>query len=442
MKTTLLLAGLLALAGCAAQDAPMPAPGVPATQPGPLPALAAADAVLYEAFVPAFSAAGTLAGMLPRLDSIRQTGANVLWLMPVHPTHFSPYAVDDYRAINPDFGDFAAFDALVAAAHQRGLRVMLDWVANHTSYHHPWIAAHPDWYNHDAAGNIVHPNPQWLDVADLDFNQPALRRQMTADMKFWVTDHGIDGFRCDAADLVPDDYWQAALAELKTANPNLLLLAEGSNPAHYAAGFQLAFGWDFYTALHQVLSLQWPARTLAATHRAEMQGVPAGCYRLRFTTNHDEAQQGTLPARYGSEAAARAAYVATLAFGAAPLLFNGQETGDLPRFYQARHVPIRWGLDPTAGAFYGPLLRAYNALPALRRGTVEDLSDGDDDLVVRRRLGAAEAAVLLNVRNYPLALALPAALQGPGWTDALSGTAVATPDTVRLPAYGYAIWRR
>lgn len=407
----------------------------------PLPVLAARDAVLYEVFIADFSQAGTLDGMLPRLDSLQKLGVNTLWLMPVFPTHNSPYAVDDYGAVNREFGDLAAFDRLVAAAHQRGLRVMLDWVANHTSYYHPWIQQHPDWYTRDASGQIAHPMPTWTDVADLNYAQPALRQAMTAAMKTWVTEHAIDGFRCDAADLVPDDYWREALAELRQANPNLLFLAEGSLTSHYAAGFPLTFGWDFYNALQNVMLRNASAATLAAAHTQELQGVPAGCYRLRFLTNHDEVQGGTPATRFGSEAAARAAYVATLAFGATPLLYNGQEAGDPAQLNSPTRTPIRWGLDPTASAFYRSLLTAYNAAPAWRGGPVEYFDQAPGTVVVRHRLGSQEVAILVNLRNSAATVPLPAALQGT-WTNALTNAPVTGPAAVALPAYGYAVWQR
>lgn len=433
----LLLSGLLG--GCQ----PARKPPVPADELNisPLPALMARDAVLYEVFVPGFSQAGTFEGMLTRLDSLKALGVNTLWLMPLHPTHGSPYAVDDYTAVNRDLGDLAAFDRLVAAAHQRGLRVLLDWVANHTSYHHPWLQQHPDWYTRDANGRVVAPVPAWTDVADLDYSRPALRIAMTAAMKDWVTHHAIDGFRCDAADMVPDDYWQNALYELRQANPNLFFLAEGSKATHYAAGFQLTFGWDFYNALLRVLAQQAPAAALAAAHAQEMQAVPAGSPRLRFVTNHDEVQGGAPDARFGSEAAARAAFVATLAFAPAPLLYNGQETGDPAPLNNPGRTPIRWGLDATAGPFYRVLLGAYNALPAWRTGPAEYFDQLPGTVVVRHRLGSQEVLVLANLRNAAVPVPLPAALQGT-WTNGLTRVPVAAGATVALPAYGYAVWQR
>ncbi|ALW85101.1 hypothetical protein AUC43_08360 [Hymenobacter sedentarius] len=431
---------LASLAGCRAggEEAPAPQP----TSISPLPALAAQDVVLYEVFIADFSAAGTLDGMLPRLDSLKALGVNTLWLMPLHPTHGSPYAVDDYGAVNREFGDMAAFDRLVAAAHQRGLRVMLDWVANHTSYYHPWILAHPDWYTRDATGQIVHPDPQWTDVADLNYREPALRQAMVAAIKSWVTQHAIDGFRCDAADLVPDDFWLPALSELRQANPNLFFLAEGRRTAHYASGFQLTFGWDFYSALQNVVVRRAPAASLAAAHAQEMQSVPAGAYRLRFTTNHDEVQAAPPAVRFGSEAAARAAYVATLAFGAAPLLYNGQEAGDPAQLNSPTRQPIRWSYDPSAGRFYRELLAAYNHLPALRAGPAEYFDQSPNAVVVRHRLNGQEVAVLVNLSNGPVSVALPTALQGAAWTDALTKIAVPGASVVALPAYGYLVWQR
>ncbi|MGI4872047.1 MAG: alpha-amylase family glycosyl hydrolase [Janthinobacterium lividum] len=441
---SLLLTGLTSC-GATEDDAltPAPIPVPAASNVSSLPALAAQNVVLYEVFVADFSVPGAFDGMLTRLDSLKDTRVNTLWLMPIHPTHGSPYAVDSYTAVNPDFGDLAAFDRLVVAAHKRGLHVLLDWVANHTSYYHPWILAHPDWYNHDANGQIVHPQPAWTDVADLNYNQPALRQEMTSSMSTWVTQHAVDGFRCDAADLVPADFWQQAISTLHQANPNLLLLAEGSNTSHYGAGFALTFGWDFYTAMQSVFIRNASVAGLPVAHAQEMQQVPAGAYRLRFTTNHDEVQAGTPAAQLGSEAAARAAYVATLAFGATPLLYNGQEAGDPAQLTNPVRTPIRWGLDPTAGTFYRRLLRLYQAQPAWRAGPAEWFAQSPNAVVVRHRLNGQEVAILVNVRSYAITLTPPAAWAGgAGWVDAFSQQPAQPAQPLALPAYGYAIWLR
>ncbi|WP_310396787.1 alpha-amylase family glycosyl hydrolase [Hymenobacter sp.] len=450
-----LLLGLLALAmaghSCK-EDVPGPPdtpPVVPPVTPAAGPVVAPADAVVYEAFVRDFSAAGTFDGMLPRLDSIKSLGANVLWLMPIHPigqvkrvgSVGSPYAVRDYLAANPDLGDLAAFDRLVVAAHQRNLTVILDWVANHTAWDHAWIQQHKDWYTQNAAGVIQTPVPEWQDVADLNYDRPELRREMIRAMRFWVQRHGVDGFRCDAADMVPDSFWKEAIDSLQRVRPNLFLLAEGGKASHLASGFKLNFGWDFYDALKQVFNQRAGVPTLTASHTREQQGAPAGRYRLRFTTNHDFSfTEGPAPEIFGSPAAAEAAYVATLAYGATPLIYNGQEAGDPARLSLFEKQTISWTARPATTAFYRRVLRLYHELPALRTGTIT-AGTSPDVVTVLRATGPQRVAVLVNVRAQPVTLAVPAAWPATSWTNALTGQPVANSPTLTLPAHGYAIWR-
>ncbi len=446
----LLILTLLVGAACQSNE-PRPAPPpTPPVTPGMGPTVAASDAVVYEAFVRDFSAAGTFDGLIPRLDSIKSLGCNVLWLMPIHPigqvrrvgSVGSPYAVRDYTAPNPDMGDLAAFDRLVAAAHQRNLAVILDWVANHTAWDHAWLQQHPDWYTRDAAGNVVPPLPEWQDVADLNYNQPALRREMIRAMRFWVQRHGVDGFRLDAADLVPDAFWKEAIDSLNRVRPNLFWLAEGGNASHFASGAQLAYGWDFYQALKQVFRQNADASLLGTTHTRELQNAPLGRYRLRFTTNHDFSfTDGTPPEWYGSAAAAQAAYVATLAYGAAPLVYNGQEVGDPARLSLFEKQTISWNYSPATTAFYRRLLRLYNTLPALRTGTVLAPPVAPGIVSVLRASAQQRVAVLVNVRGQPTTLTVPTAWQNTAWTDAQTGQAVPASASLTLPAYGYVVWK-
>lgn len=427
----------LSLAACQADSAPEPTPA-----PASLPPLAPRDVVLYEVFVPRFSPAGTFDGMIPRLDSLRTLGVNTIWLMPVHPTGAggSPYCVRDYAAINPEMGDVSGFDRLVAAAHARGQRVLLDWVANHTAWNHAWMQQHPEWYTHDATGQIVSPLPQWTDVADLNYDQPALRQAMIGQMRFWVQQHHVDGFRCDAADMVPDDFWQQAIRDLSATRPDLLWLAEGEKPTHYRSGFQLTFGWSFYSALKKVFANGAATSTLTTAHQLEMQDVPAGSFRLRFTTNHDEASQDQPPAvLFGGPSGAAAAYVATLAYGAVPLLYNGQEAND-PVLLGEPKRPVNWSRDLATTRFFRQLLPAYRATNALRDGTTTSFPQASADaVVVERTYGTERVAVVVNVRNRPVSVPLPGGWHG--GKNLLTQQPFAPGATLPLPAYGYAIWQ-
>jgi glycosidase len=173
------------------------------------------NAVIYEVYLRSFSREGTFRGLEKRLPELKDLGVTVIWLMPIHPVgelkrkgHLgSPYAVRDYYAVNPEFGTLEDFRSLVRSVHNTGMHIIIDLVINHTAWDNPLITEHPDWYTHDEKREIVSPNKDWTDVADLDYSRQGLRDYMTGMMVYWVRDIGIDGYRCDVAELLPTDFW-------------------------------------------------------------------------------------------------------------------------------------------------------------------------------------------------------------------------------------------
>lgn len=203
------------------------------------------DVVMYQVNPRVFAPEKSFKAVERRLDSIQALGINVVWFMPINEVGQeksvnSPYCVKDYKGVNPEFGTLDEFKALVATCHQKGMNVIIDWVANHTSWDNAWIA-NKEWYTQDEAGNIIFPaGTGWKDVADLNFDNQEMRLAMIEAMKFWVTEIGIDGFRCDAADFVPFDFWKQALDSLRAIpDRSLLMLAEGKRRDHFEAGFDM-----------------------------------------------------------------------------------------------------------------------------------------------------------------------------------------------------------
>ncbi|MEY4913115.1 MAG: hypothetical protein RL025_942, partial [Bacteroidota bacterium] len=251
------------------------------------------DLVMYEVNLRAFSSAGTIQGVIDRLDSIRLLGVNALWLMPLHPVGVlkginSPYCVRDFKAVGAEYGTLEDLRRLTDAAHARGMAVLMDWVANHTAWDHPWMA-NDGWYTRNNQGQVVHPpGTNWLDVADLNYSNQAMRDAMVDAMLYWIYQANIDGFRCDYADGVPFDFWEATWARLRSLpGRRLLLFAEGSRSDHFQADFDLNFGWSTYSALKQVWQGQSPSVYLNARLN-QSQSSPPGKAWLQFTTNHDE----------------------------------------------------------------------------------------------------------------------------------------------------------
>jgi glycosidase len=312
---------------------------------------------IYEVFVRDFSSTGNLRGVTRGLDRIQATGANVLWLMPIYPVGVlnrkdplgSPYSVSNYRAINPRFGTPADFRALVRAVHARGMKLILDWVPNHTSWDHVWVREHPDFYVRNERGELTVPRDDqgkltdWTDVAQLDYGNPALRREMIATMRWWLTEYGIDGFRMDVAGFVPDEFWREAVPALRAAVPRrILLLAEWGDLKMHRFGFDLSYAWDSYSRLKAV----WrgaPADTLVRSELADLANMPRGGMRLRFATNHDETAWDKPPViLFGDKAGARAAFVAMALLPGRPLLYNGQEVESPQTLRLFWRDPVVW----------------------------------------------------------------------------------------------------
>lgn len=404
--------------------------------PFPLPLPPLDQTVVYEANLRAEGPTGGFAALTRRLDSIHALGVNVLWLMPVQPVGKerpagplgSPYAVADYDGVNPEFGTSAELRSLIDAAHARRMAVILDWVANHTAWDHPWVQAHPDWYTHDAEGRIVSPaGTNWNDVADLDYAKPELRAAMIRAMQGWVRRYGIDGFRCDTTDWVPEDFWRDTISRLRADSPRpLFMLAEGFRPENRAAGFDLEYGWPFHDGLVAVFKGA-KATSLADSARKEAANGPS----LRFVTNHDKAAwDGTPTEFFRSPEGVRAATAVTFLYGGgAPLVYSGQEVGWDQRIPILDRSAIVWSGGKNTRAWLTRLLALRAKHHVLQEGTTLDVST-DDVVAFVRKGDAEEAFVAANVRSEKANVTLPDGT----WRDGFSGKSAS--GRFALPPYG------
>ena len=410
------------------------------------------DAVLYQVNMRAFSAGGNFAGVTARLDSIKSLGVNVVYLMPIHPVGQlrgvnSPYAVQDYRAVGPEFGTLADLRTLVDAAHQRGLTVLLDWVANHTAWDHAWITQHPDWYLRNGSTILSPPGTNFNDVAQLNFNSAPMRAELIAAMKSWVFTANVDGFRCDYADaptIAATDFWQQAVDTLRTVKTHkLLLLAEGTRGSNFASGFDYNFGFNFYGGLYNVFRNGAAATAFDALNAAEYAGAAGTQQVVRYTTNHDvNSSDGTPVGLFGGDAGAMSAFVVASCYQGVPMVYNGQEVGmTTPITFPFTSVKVNWTARPGVTYAYRQLLKARAASAALRRGTPTAYSTANV-CAFTKAAGSEQAFVLANVRNTATAYPVPAALAGATWTNALTGASATLGATVALPAYGYLVLKR
>jgi cyclomaltodextrinase / maltogenic alpha-amylase / neopullulanase len=417
----------LCLALASAAVVTEPAPGQRAARAAPA---WVRDGVVYEVFPRVFSPTGDLAGVTARLDDIQHLGTTILWIMPVQPigrerrkgTFGSPYSIQDYDRLNPDYGTEADFKKLVMEAHRRGLRVVLDVVANHTSWDSV-LMRRPELYVRDAAGQVQPPSADWNDVAKLDYGNPELRREMIAMLARWLRDFDLDGFRCDVAGLVPTDFWEAARRELQKIKPDLLLLAEWSEPGLMVEAFDVDYAWPFHRSLNEVLFGAAPASALRAAWEDEQRLFPRGSLHLRFSDNHDERRA---VARFG-EQAALAASTLVLSLDGVPLVYNGMEAGDTAESggpALVERVPILWAIAerrPEFRHFYTQMIALRRAHEALRQGETQWLSNSDEARVLTflRRDAHEEFLVAIN-------------LSSPAWTGTV-GLPEASPWTEVTP---------
>ncbi len=332
------------------------------------------NAVIYQINTRQFTKEGTFAAAQQQLPRLEELGADILWLMPIHPigennrkgSLGSPYAVKDYFGVNPEFGTLEDLKSFIDAAHALGMYVILDWVANHTAWDNALVSEHPDWYVRDWKGDF-HPTPwwDWSDIIDLDYSQPALREYMTGAMAYWVTEAGVDGFRCDVAGYVPLDFWDNIRRELDEIKP-VFMLAEWQTRDLHARAFDASYAWDWHNAMHNIAVNEADVGALFGYYSANESAWPEDAYRMAFISNHDKnSWEGTQFELFGD--ALEAAIVLSVIGEGVPLIYNGQEAGNPKRLAFFEKDPIAWREHPV-GALYKQLFALKHQTRALWNG--------------------------------------------------------------------------
>lgn len=370
------------------------------------------DGVIYEVFPRDFSPAGNLKGVTARLDDLKNLGVTIIWLMPVHPIgekarkgqYGSPYSIKDYYAIDPDYGTVGDLKQLISGAHQRGMKVIMDLVANHTAWDSVMMA-HPEFYKQDKNGNITPPVPEWTDVAGLNYANQGLRRYMIAMLNYWVQTCDVDGFRCDVASNVPTDFWEQARAELEKTKPDIMLLAEASKPDLLVNAFDIDYAWPMLASLNGIMLHGAPASDIGKTWEESRREFPKGSLHMRVSDDHDEPRA---VARYGLRGAV-AASALMFTLDGVPLLYNGMEVGDAtesgdPALFDK--LTIFWHPKdrPPLTRIYRDLASLRKRYPAFRNDTVTWLPNSDSASLVTfsRQDDNDEFVVAINLSNRPL----------------------------------------
>lgn len=372
------------------------------------------EGIIYEIFERDFSAAGNFNGITARLDELSDLGVNVLWLMPIHPlgeklrkgSLGSPYAVRDYYAINPNYGTEADLKRLVREAHRRGMKVILDIVANHTAWDCV-LMKHSEFYKQDAKGRIVPPVKDWSDVAGLNYDNPQLCDYMIKMLKHWIDPTGfdVDGFRCDVAEMVPTKFWEAARAELTKVKPDIMMLAEASKPELLVNAFDVDYSWPLLAALNDVMLNSAPASILQRSWEQSRAQFPRGALHMRISDDHDEPRA---VGRFGLRGAL-AASVMMFCLDGVPLLYNGMEVGDAtesgdPALFEK--LPIFWHPKdrPPLRDIYKGLIRLRHQHSAFCNDRVVWLhnSTAADVVSFMRQDDKEQFVVAINFSNRPI----------------------------------------
>ncbi|MGE5354512.1 MAG: alpha-amylase family glycosyl hydrolase [Acidobacteriota bacterium] len=365
--------------------------------------------MIYEVNIRQYTKSGTFKELERELPKLKNMGVGIVWLMPVNPigeknrkgTLGSYYAVKDYMAVNPEYGTMQDFKSLVSRTHRLGMKIIIDWVANHTSWDNVLTKTHPEFYRKDSTGNFMAPVRDWTDVIQLDFGNRDLWKYMIGALKFWVKETGIDGFRCDVASMVPTPFWDEARKELDKVKP-VFMLAEAENAELHRNAFDMTYGWDLHHLMNDI-ALGRNNASAINTYLARQDSLyPRDAYRMYFTTNHDEnSWNGTEFERMKGGVEAFSVLSFTLP-ESMPLLYSGQEAGLNKRLAFFEKDPIDWK-DSEYRGFYSALIKLKLMNKALANGVeggeMKLLSAKDDKAVYAftRERGKDKVLVVVNL---------------------------------------------
>jgi glycosidase len=341
-------------------------------------------AVIYEVNIRQYTPEGTFNAFAQHLPRLKEMGVDILWLMPIHPigeknrkgTLGSYYSIKDYTATNPNYGTIDDFKKLVDEAHQLGMKVIIDWVANHSAWDNNWVSEHPEWYKKNEKGEIsayTYKSGEnveyWTDVVGFDFNNKALWQGMTDAMLFWVKQTDIDGFRCDVAGLVPVDFWNFATSEINKVKPAFMLAENEDQMELLQKAFNANYAWSLHQTFNKIVKAEKNASDVANWVAKVDTLYPQGAMPMLFTSNHDEnSWHGSEYERMGEAVKTFAALTFTLP--GVPLIYSGQEAAVKKRLSFFEKDTILWD-DLEMAKFYSQLTQLKKSNSALLNGNLK-----------------------------------------------------------------------
>jgi 1,4-alpha-glucan branching enzyme len=406
---------------------------------------------IYEINIRQYTQEGTFTALEAHLPRLKDLGADILWLMPIHPvgklnrkgTLGSYYAVSDYKGVNPEYGTPEDFRHFVKKAHELGLYVIIDWVPNHSAWDNALVTEHPEWYVRDSTGKLHSPS-DWTDVVKFNYKVPELRTYMLDALKYWVKDFDIDGYRCDVAGDVPTDFWNNSRAELDKIKP-VFMLAEAEKPEMHGA-FDMTYGWEFHHVMNKIRKGTMNANDIEKYLRKNDSLYPADAYRMNFITNHDEnSWNGTEFERLGK--GVEAFYILTAVVPGMPLIYTGQESAMQKRLLFFEKDPVEWGNYKMTG-FYKTILDLKKANPALYNGLAGGKwtrikTNADDQIfAILREKENNRVFSVINLSAKPVSVKLQGSVFASKYKDLYSGkkTTLKAGATIELPAWGYRVF--
>lgn len=368
----------------------------------------AAGMTVYEVNIRQYTPEGTIQAFAKHLPRLKELGVEMLWIMPIQPigkknrkgSLGSYYSIADYTAVNPEFGTLADFKALVKKVHELDMTIILDWVPNHTAWDHPWITSHPAYYAKDSLGQITH-EADWEDIALLDHRQAETRQAMIEEMRFWITETDIDGFRCDhAAHEIPLYFWEEATAALDPLK-DLFWLAEWDEPRFHST-FDASYSWELLHLTEHVAKGEKNAHDIDAFIQKDLARYGKNPFRMTITTNHDEnSWAGTVFERYGEGHRAFAAFIFT-AYGF-PMIYSGQEVGLDKRLLFFEKDTIHWDDPKQLAPFYQKLVQLKKDNEALWSGgfggTPQRINDDEWVYAFTRKKNNNQVIGLINMSD-------------------------------------------
>ena len=395
------------------------------------------SAVLYELNVRQFTPEGTFNAAIERLPFLRSIGIDAIWLMPIYPigvegrkgTLGSYYSIRDYKAVNEEFGTEADLRAFISVAHSLGMKVLLDWVANHTARDARWITERPaEWYERDSEGVAKVPW-DWTDTAKLNYaNHDVWRGEIEA-MRYWVEEFGVDGFRADMAMLVPIEFWQEASAELHAINPDIFMLAEAEEDNLFDMAFNMSYQWNIHHIMCDIAKgarRVWDMRNAIHSERAK---YPHEALRMSFTSNHDEnSWSGSEQSRFGAALEVMRA-MTFLMPSTMPLIYTGEEVGydHSFAFFERDPIPVEAYRENRTTELYRRLTALKHRERALyageRGGEMIEIENNAKDCMMTfvREVEGSRVVAIMNLSPYTIHADFNTGIYAGAYCDAMTG---------------------